>query len=401
VRIAQVTYSYKPITGGADVYAASLHRTLTEAGHESVVYQAARPGCARGDGPHPSSFGTAAARPTQDRPLPEGEGAVPPGGEGEVRLIPLTVLSGPGVAPFWTAPLGLGKLRDELARFDVLIAHYPNYYRPIRWHPCTILLSHGVWWDDRPGALRSRLKRRLAREAYRQATAVVANDTFFLREMGVDAQPGLAPHTEIEPGRWYVPNAVDTDVFHPEGDPPPGPPVILVPRNLYRNRGVHLAIEALALLRRELDAQMRVVGAFSQPGYVTECQALAARLGVAEVVEFAGPRPWQEMPVEYRAAHLVLVPSLCGEGTSLSALESMACGTPCVATRVAGLKDLPAVLTDPNPEALAQACAQTLEGRYEIAARQLDAVRSGFSMQRWRESWLRVIEQAAAAAGIV
>ena len=39
MRIAQLTYSYLPITGGADAYAEQLRRLLESAGHEVVTYQ--------------------------------------------------------------------------------------------------------------------------------------------------------------------------------------------------------------------------------------------------------------------------------------------------------------------------------------------------------------------------
>lgn len=359
MRIGQVTYSYKPVLGGADVYAAQLHRVFSEAGHESIVFQA----------PHRDALGP------------------------EVRPIPLTWLSRSPRARFWTAPSGLRRLRDELARCDVLIAHYANYHLPIGWHPRVVLLSHGVWWDDRPRAIRSCLKRALTRRAYRRAAAVVANDTFFFREMGVAAPPGWGAHQEIEPRRWFVPNAVDTDRFSPadprRGD---GVPVVLVPRNLYRNRGVHLAIEAAAVLRSEVEFKMRVVGGIGQADYAAECEALVVSRGLQATVEFAGPVPWEDMPGEYRAATATLVPSVCGEGTSLAALESMACGTPCVATSVAGLRDLPARPCAPTADSMAGALLGVLREPDRWGPAQREAVVLGFALPRWTATWLRVVE---------
>ena len=364
MRVAQVTYSYSPVRGGADVYALTLHRALEAAGHESLVWQGWT------------------------------EGAGGP----EARAIPETALSRLGRGRFWTLPLGLRAARRDLAACDVLIAHYANYHQPLRWHPHTILLSHGVWWDDRPGAARSRIKRAITRAAFDHATAVVANDTFFLRDMGLDIKPGATPHTEVLPGRHYLPNAVDLERFHPEGRPALNPraPLILVPRNLYENRGVHLAIEAMAAIRRDRPATMRIAGGDGQPTYAARCRRLTTDLGLDDAVTFAGAIPWERMPEEYRRADLALVPTLCGEGTSLAALEAMACGAPCVATAVAGLQDLPATLCEPTAAAIATTCLEALDTGAELAHQQLEAVRQDFSLDRWTTTWLRVIEQTAA-----
>lgn len=354
MRIAQLTYSCTPPVGGADVYAVLLHSTLSAEGYDCVVYQATSPeGCQW-------------AR--------------------QIR--------GPCGRSFWAAPLGLRRLRRELEGYDILIAHYANYHWAVDWHPRTILISHGVWWDDRPRALRSRIKRALTRRAYRLATAVVANDTFFFREMGLGVQPGTAPHSAIEPGRWYLPNGVDTDLFRPSPSKPhSSEPVVLVPRNLYRNRGVHLAIEALALLRREVPARMTVVGAVGQPEYARACEALVRRLGLSSCVQFAGPVPWERMPEVYQSVTVTLVPTVCGEGTSLAALESMASGVPCVGTAVAGLLDLPLVHCEPTPQGLSTGLLHALESADEIASRQRAAVVREFTLARWRASWLGVVEE--------
>lgn len=367
MRVAQVTYSYTPVRGGADVYALTLHRVLQSAGHESVVWQ----------------------------------GWVEGAGGEEVRFIPETWASRAGRARFWTLPLGLRALRDELAACDVLIVHYGNYHWPLEWHPATVLLSHGVWWDDRPRALRSRLKRGLTRRAFARAASVVANDTFLFREMGLDVQPGARPHTEILPGRFYVPNAVDLTRFCPRGEPRPlgAQPTILVPRNLYWNRGIDLALRALPAIRETLPARMRIAGGDAQPSYAAECRRLVAELGLSDVVRFLGPVPWEQMADEYREADLALVPTRCGEGTSLAALEAMACGTPCVATAVAGLRDLPALLCEPDPMAIAEACLRAFAIHGELARAQMAAVRADFGLDRWAETWLRIVEQTAGRRG--
>jgi glycosyltransferase involved in cell wall biosynthesis len=363
MRIAQITYSYRPITGGADVWTHLLREVCEGAGYDVTVYQ--RPVELDPDDPAVRMVRSALSRLL--------------GRRGE----------------FWTLPLGLPAIREELAEQDVLVVHYPNYHRLVEWHPRTVLISHGVLWDDRPRALRSRIKRSLARRAYRTATAVVANDTFFLREVGEPVEPGAEPFCEVAPRRFFIPNCVDVERFAP-GEPHPdlaGQQVILVPRNLYWNRGVHLAIEAFAECAAELpEALLVVVGGEGQPGYRDHCERVADRTGVAARVRFQGAVAWEQMPGIYRAAALTVIPTLCGEGTSLSALESMACGTATITTNVAGLADLPAAKSEPIAGALAQAIREAWERRAALAEEQQARVRAVYNLDNWRRAWLRVLD---------
>jgi glycosyltransferase involved in cell wall biosynthesis len=70
-----------------------------------------------------------------------------------------------------------------------------------------------------------------------------------------------------------------------------------------------------------------------------DAEVLAARLGVADQVIFAGQQP-QSMIREYLSiADLLLLPSQ-SESFGLVALEAMACEVPVIATRVGGLPEL-------------------------------------------------------------
>jgi len=364
MRVLQVTYSYKPIIGGADVYADDLRRVLEADGVEVGVLQ--RP------------LGPAERTALQDS-----------------AVITFPRLFAWGNA-FWLQPLALPLMRRALKQWDVLVCHYPNYCVGCLGHPRLIGLSHGVFWDDRPRSLAARVKRSLARKAFRQASRYVANDTFFLREVGLDISPGQQPFSEVVPGRWYVPNAVDVQHFCPG---PPAPeaeplrPFVLVPRNIYLNRGVHLAVEAFARVSQQWpDYRLVVVGHEGQREAVELAQAAVEKHGLGERVVFAGGRSRDELIGWYRAAALTLIPSLCGEGTSLAALESMACGTPVVSTDVGGLPDLPCLAVPPQPEALAEAINRALAERDSLAAEQLAAVREGFNMDLWAAAWRHIVE---------
>jgi glycosyltransferase involved in cell wall biosynthesis len=68
-------------------------------------------------------------------------------------------------------------------------------------------------------------------------------------------------------------------------------------------------------------------------------QALAASIGVADRVLFAGQRPNEILKTWFSAAD-VLVLASSREGWPNVLLESMACGTPVVATRVNGTPEV-------------------------------------------------------------
>ncbi|TDC45915.1 D-inositol-3-phosphate glycosyltransferase [Actinomadura sp. KC345] len=65
-------------------------------------------------------------------------------------------------------------------------------------------------------------------------------------------------------------------------------------------------------------------------------QNLAADLGLSDVMRFEPPSPQPELADWYRAADVTVVPSH-SESFGLVAVESQACGTPVVASRVGGL----------------------------------------------------------------
>ena len=98
-------------------------------------------------------------------------------------------------------------------------------------------------------------------------------------------------------------------------------------------KGIDTAIEALALLPDS--ATLRVVGG-GDDEHLERLRALADRLGLADRVEFTGPRPQAELPAIYAAADAVLFPVRWQEPWGLVPLEAMGIGRPVVATGTGG-----------------------------------------------------------------
>jgi glycosyltransferase involved in cell wall biosynthesis len=222
---------------------------------------------------------------------------------------------------------------------------------------------------------------------------IVANDTDFLRRIGIPANEGEGFFKEIAPRKWFIPNCIDDSYFCP--DPSiEKEKTIIVPRNIRPDRGIDLAIRAFSIFSKQFpDYQLKIIGGPLKGRYFNFCERLVAELGMQRKVIFAGSCDWKSMRDHYRKATLTMVPTLEKEGTSLSALESMACGTPVVGTNVAGLKDLPIVKAEPNPENLAENFIETLLHIDQVRIRQLTAVKTTFNLANWEKAWLRVVKE--------
>jgi glycosyltransferase involved in cell wall biosynthesis len=346
MKIGIVTYRYIPAVGGAEEYLHDLCGLLKDAGHSLDIYQA-------DSGEH--APGIRSLRPFPS-PVPKLLG---------FNLILPTVL-------------------PSLAKEDLLIISYPEHFPPLFWHPRSIVLSHGATWTHEGRGVRKALRMLSARWAYRYATAYVCNDTFTFRELGVEVNPGEKAFSEVEPGRWYLPNCVDTERFRKRDETAEmlGGKSILVPRNFTYSRGIDLAIEAFARLSaREKDLQLVIAGQAIRDmeasiRYERELHTRVRRLSLGEKVTFRGKYLRDEMPSLYSSSHLTLIPSRMSEGTSLAALESMACGTPVVTTDVEGLRDLPGLKCPPTVDGILGALTDALARRNELAEEQLRQVRS-------------------------
>ena len=103
-------------------------------------------------------------------------------------------------------------------------------------------------------------------------------------------------------------------------------------------KGLDLLVETAAQLEAgEENVRMMVVGG-GGPGEpeTDRVRRLAEERQVDGMIDFVGRVNHDELPLYYNAADVCVVPSYY-ESFGLVALESMACGTPVVATRVGGL----------------------------------------------------------------
>lgn len=109
------------------------------------------------------------------------------------------------------------------------------------------------------------------------------------------------------------------------------------------NKGYDLLIRALPELREMVpDARLKLaVGANSHADTrkVQKWQALAGELGVADHVTWMGHVADDDMVAHYRAAPVFALPSRY-EPFGMTAVEAMACGTPCVVTVHGGLEEM-------------------------------------------------------------
>jgi glycosyltransferase involved in cell wall biosynthesis len=162
--------------------------------------------------------------------------------------------------------------------------------------------------------------------------------------------------------------AVDHDLFKP-GDRAKArqhvaqhgvtQPFVLFVSSLWPYKNCDNLLRAWAHARRDLGGRgLVIVGPARDQSYLTRLRSLAAGLGIAGEVTFAGGVPLAETAAFYQAADAFVYPSL-NETFGLPILEAMACGCPVVTSETSAMPETAgdaALLADPaDPASIARA----------------------------------------------
>jgi teichuronic acid biosynthesis glycosyltransferase TuaC len=142
----------------------------------------------------------------------------------------------------------------------------------------------------------------------------------------------------------------------------PSPPCLVWIGRMVPVKGLDVLIESCAKLRaRNVDYQLYLVG--DGPSR-RELMAKSDSHGLSDQIRFVGQKLQTDLPDWYRAANLTVLPSR-SEGLPNVLRESLACGTPFVASDVGGIKEIAhpdhSLLVPPeDPDALALAIEHAL-----------------------------------------
>jgi D-inositol-3-phosphate glycosyltransferase len=149
-----------------------------------------------------------------------------------------------------------------------------------------------------------------------------------------------------------IPAGVDTEMFRPRnrvevrrelGLPGLDTPILLFVGRIERLKGLDTLLESVAVVSRTCsgrDLKVLIVGGGGQTeeenAELRRIVQLHRDLNLEEQVEFVGSKPQEMLPLYYSAADITIMPSHY-ESFGLVAVESMASGTPVIASNVGGL----------------------------------------------------------------
>lgn len=163
---------------------------------------------------------------------------------------------------------------------------------------------------------------------------------------------------------------------------------------LSRDRGLHNIVDAIGLLdeeeRRNVRLSIHYGGPVRDSDYSREVKLRVNELGLTDSVEFLGRVPHEDMSTVYRRHHVLVFPSMRGEGLPLTIMEAMASGAAVVTTgsggamEIADRADLPVFPKD-HPVALARLIGRLLrepEVLVELAERGQRLVLTEFTLDR-------------------
>lgn len=302
------------------------------------------------------------------------------------QAISLTNLADPKTSllpRLWSVRHHFHHHRSQLPRPDAINLHFSLYSFPILpYLPADVSITftfHGPWAlesqqeGEKPWSVA--FKRWIEGRVYRRCDRFIVLSHAFGDILHQEYQ---IPWAQIH----IIPGGVDIERFginltrqqaRAALGFPQARPILFVPRRLVQRMGIDSLLQALVEVKHQVpDIWLAIAG---KGALRSALEQQANELGLQEHVKFLGYVPDEQLPIAYEAADLTVVPSQSLEGFGLILLESLACGTPVLATPVGGMPEVlrpfqPALVTDsPASDALAARLVDLLTGKIPLPDR--------------------------------
>lgn len=243
---------------------------------------------------------------------------------------------------------------------DVVGVHFALYAAPVldrlRDQPLVVHF-HGPWAEESKmegdGAWKVALKKKVEQLVYRQADHFVVLSEAFERVL--HRTYGI-PRNRIS----IIPGGVNVDRYHTGVTRtaarnrlgwPTDRSIIVSVRRLVKRVGLEALLRAVDEVRTQVpDVLLLIAG--KGPLRKTLEEGIRAR-NLTDHVRLLGFVPDDDLPFAYRAANVSVMPTRALEGFGLSAVESLAAGTPVLVTPVGGLPD---IVRDLSPNLIFDDC---------------------------------------------
>ena len=273
-------------------------------------------------------------------------------------------------------------VRNTLPSFDadVVTSHFALYALPvldvIRHHPYVVHF-HGPWARESAmegeSALKAAIKSRVEKTVYRRGDRFIVLSPAF-RDILVEQYGVSMGRVHIVPGGVDVAAYDRTHLSRTEARQrlgwPTDRPILLSVRRLVKRVGLEGLVRAMQTIRRSVpDVLLMIAG----KGPLRDgLEAMIADLDLQDHARILGFVPEDDLPLAYRAATLSVMPTVALEGFGLSAVESLAAGTPVMVTPIGGLPTIVSglsgdlIFASARSDELASPIARALRGALNL-----------------------------------
>ncbi len=179
---------------------------------------------------------------------------------------------------------------------------------------------------------------RMGKPVVRLTLALLLNIHAIVVVLSSRMRDHLAEHGFLLHDIRLIPNGVDITRFSPTQENTSSDDlarVVVCITGLRYEKGIDVLLQAWYLVHQQVQgARLVIVGYGSLR---SQLERMAEGLGIAGSVEFAGLQ--SDIPAQLHRGSIAVLPSRW-EGMPNAVLEAMACGLPCVSTRVSGSEDI-------------------------------------------------------------